>query len=103
MTREPTTAYMNRHAGPIDLVLVVEVSDTSLLADLVVKARFYARAGIVEYWVLDLNARQLHIHRLPADGEYSLITIHSEFDSVTISSHPNLPVAITDLLPPVIT
>ena len=100
VTREPTSAYMKRQPGPKDLVIVMEVSDTSLLADLVVKARLYARASIREYWVLDLNARQMHIHREPINGEYSNVTIHPETEMVSLIDYPDNAVIIADILPP---
>ncbi|HZT41277.1 MAG TPA: Uma2 family endonuclease [Chthonomonadaceae bacterium] len=78
-----------------------EISDTTLRTDLIVKARLYARAGIPEYWVLDLNARQLHIHREPADGEYTVVTIHAENETVAFASRHDAPIALADLLPPV--
>src|SRR5262249_7851782 len=58
---------------PQDLVLVVEISDTSLDFDLGVKAVLYARAGIADYWVLDLQGRRLIVHREPRDGRYHSI------------------------------
>jgi|SRR5579883_525819 len=53
-TNHPTTA-----------VLIVEVSDTTLNYDLTTKAELYATAGIAEYWVLDVENRQLHVFRDP--------------------------------------
>ena len=101
VTREPTTVYVNRHPGPEDLLFVMEVSDTTLRTDLLVKARLYARAGIAEYWVLDLNARQIHVHREPADGEYRVVTLHAEGESIALAVRPNAPIAIANLLPPI--
>ena len=100
VTREPTTAYLDRHPGPLDLLLVIEVSDTTLRPDLFVKSRLYARAGIAEYWVLDLNARQLHIYRDPIGGEYAVVTVHPETETVSPGIRPDAPVTIAALLPP---
>jgi len=100
VTYEPTTAYADRHPGPEDLLLVVEVSDTTLRSDLLVKARLYARAGIAEYWALDLNARQLYIHRTPAHGEYAVVSIHAETETVSPATRPDAPTVIANLLPP---
>ena len=100
VTREPENAYNGRHPGPDDLLLVVEISDTTLRTDLNVKARLYARAGIAEYWALDLNARQLHVHREPARGEYTQVTVHAETETVAFASRPEAPIAIAGLLPP---
>jgi len=100
VTRESTTAYSDHHPRPEDLLLVVEVSDATLRTDLIVKARLYARAGIAEYWTLDLNARQLHIHRQPVEGEYTAVTIHAEAETVALAARPDAPIAFADLLPP---
>jgi Uma2 family endonuclease len=100
VTIEPTIAYDGGHPGPADLLLVAEVSDASLLTDVVVKSRLYARAGIAEYWILDLAARGLHVHRAPVDGEYSSIIFHPETKTVSAAARPDAPVLIADLLPP---
>jgi Uma2 family endonuclease len=100
VTREATTVYADRHPGPGDLLVVVEVADSTLRTDLILKARLYARAGIPEYWVMDLNSRTLHVHREPANGEYSSIRVHTESDVVTLVSRPDAPVAVASLLPP---
>ncbi len=50
--------------------LVIEVSVSSLRHDLVVKRRLYARAGVKEYWVIDVDGRCVVRHRVPRDDEY---------------------------------
>ena len=50
---------------PTTALLVVEVADTTLAYDTTTKAELYATAGIADYWVLDLNGRQLHVFRDP--------------------------------------
>lgn len=57
-----------RDAHPVTAALVVEVADTSLAYDRVRKRAVYARAGIPEYWILDLNSDSLEVYRSP-DGE----------------------------------
>jgi Uma2 family endonuclease len=53
---------------PEEVFLIVEVADTTLRTDLGVKAALYARFGVREYWVIDVRARRLVVHRYP-DGE----------------------------------
>jgi Uma2 family endonuclease len=74
---------------PTDLDLVVEIADTSLAFDLTVKAALYARAGIVEYWVLDVPGRPLIVHRDPQSGQYGSVTAYSEQEGVAPLSGPN--------------
>jgi Uma2 family endonuclease len=56
--------YKKQH--PTTAVLVVEVADTTLQFDRTTKAALYARAGIPEYWIVNLADRVLEVHRQPA-------------------------------------
>ncbi len=58
---------------PDDILLLVEVADTSVRYDLTVKAALYARHGIREYWVVDLNNDTVTCHTHPAAGAYHRI------------------------------
>jgi Uma2 family endonuclease len=51
--------YRDRHPGPADVYLIVEVADTTLDFDLADKRTLYAAAGIAEYWVIDVRAKKL--------------------------------------------
>ena len=92
----PDAIVLNRPTGqidldnpqPADLRLVVEVSDTSLRFDLGAKARLYARAGIPDYWVLDVNGRKLIVHRRPEGGRYQSIEAYGEQESVAPLAAP---------------
>jgi Uma2 family endonuclease len=59
--------YRDRQAT--SAVLVVEIADSSLSIDTKTKSHLYALAGVPEYWVLDVNARQLHVFREPIADE----------------------------------
>ncbi len=58
---------------PEDVLLVVEVADSSRQFDLTVKAQLYARAGIAEYWVADITTRRIYVHRDPGSAKYSSV------------------------------
>ena len=57
--------YWKRHPGPVDVALVIEVSDSTLDRDRTVKLRSYARAGIPVYWIVNLIDRQIEVHTDP--------------------------------------
>lgn len=78
------------HPSPPDIALVVEVSDTSLAKDRLIKGGNYARAGIRDYWLLNLKNRTLEMRRGPGpveddetDIRYRSLAILGENDSVT--------------------
>ncbi len=62
--------YMDRLPTPADVLLIVEVADSSADFDREIKVGLYARHGIPEVWLLDLNAGVLTIYRKPAEGRY---------------------------------
>ena len=74
---------------PSDLHLVVEVSDSTLGFDLTTKARLYARARIVEYWVVDIPGRRIIVHRDPPEGQYRSVIAYAEQESVKPLASPD--------------
>jgi Uma2 family endonuclease len=64
----PVGTYSHEH--PAEAMLVIEVAATSQQLDLGAKAEVYATAGVIEYWVIDLPARTVHVHRSPVGAAY---------------------------------
>ncbi len=62
--------YADRHPGPADVALVIEVADTTLARDRTGKLRSYARAGIPAYWIVNLVDRQVEVYADPAAADY---------------------------------
>ncbi|MGH8580731.1 MAG: Uma2 family endonuclease [Gammaproteobacteria bacterium] len=65
--------FRHAHPRPDDVLLIVEVADTSLRYDREVKLPLYARHGILEVWIVDLENRCLHMFREPAEGGYKQV------------------------------
>lgn len=65
--------YADGHPKPSDILLVVEVADSTLAKDRLVKGPAYASSGIKEYWILNINDRQLEQYLEPKENEYQLI------------------------------
>jgi Uma2 family endonuclease len=66
IVRGDERTYDPRHPGPADFGIVIEVSDTTLAGDRDDKARMYARAGIPEYWIINLVDRQVEVYSAPS-------------------------------------
>ena len=92
--------FFTRHPDGNEVVLLVEVSDSSLPLDSVRKARLYARAGISEFWILDLNSRRLIVHRDPlSDGGWGEVRTHPQSARVSPLA-ATVDILVGDLLPP---
>ena len=85
--------YQQRHPGPADVLLMIEVSDTTARADRRIKAPLYARHGIPEYWLVDLPGRRLEVYREPRAGRYRQI---AEYRTGSVAPLA-LPEAVIDL------
>jgi len=82
---------------PPDVRLLVEVADSSLLYDRRTKLPLYARAGVVEAWLVDLEAGRIEIHRDPAD-RYREVRLPRAGEPFTPDAFPDLLVTLGDLL-----
>jgi len=93
--------YALSHPDPDEVLLIIEVSDTSLEFDLNAKRRAYAKAEIAEYWVLDVNSRELHVFLNPWEGDYTQHSTHQGDDEVVCTTISGLKVSVRELLPAV--
>jgi Uma2 family endonuclease len=83
-------AYLaeNRHPGPEDMGLVVEVSDTSVRTDRGTKRRIYARANVAQYWIVNVVDRRVEVYTDPSgpgdDPAYRQQRDHGPGDEVPV-------------------
>jgi Uma2 family endonuclease len=102
LRKQPGVArpYEAEHPTPEDVLLLVEVADSSTDWDLGEKAELYARYGVPELWVLDLPADRVVIHRDPtADGYASVVELPRD-GSISPLAFPDVSFTADDLLGP---
>ncbi len=91
--------YKTRHPGPKDIILLVEVSESSLRFDQGRKLVAYAKAGIKEYWIVNLVRRWVEIYREPSpDGSYGSVTRKQNDDLIAPEEFPDATMRVADLL-----
>jgi Uma2 family endonuclease len=93
------TDFPVENPGPQDLLLVVEVADSYLTYDVSTKGALYARAGIADYWVLDIPGRRLIVLRDPQEGRYQSALAYSPEESVAPLAAPSSELRVQDVLP----
>jgi Uma2 family endonuclease len=104
---EPDLIALKRSSDPFrlttppgaELALVVEVSDSSLILDLTIKAQLYARAGVSDYWVLDVNARRVIVHRQPEAGRYQSVAAYNDQEQVAPLGAPGSVFPVSSAFP----
>ncbi len=90
-------AYREHHPYPDDIFWLIEFSDSSLKKDLDPKAKLYAAAGILEYWVVNLNAQQVVVFRNPVNGSYQSEQVLSQGNIFPLA-FPDIAVSVRRLL-----
>jgi Uma2 family endonuclease len=92
--------YLDHEPAPDeDVLLLIEVSNSSLKGDTTVKAGIYARNGLPEYWVVDIPNNLLIVHRGPSAEGYGSVQTYRGSESVTPLAAPNSHVSLADMLP----
>jgi Uma2 family endonuclease len=90
--------YRTAHPGPEDILLLVEVAETSAAYDREVKASLYARSGIREYWLVDLVSESIEVYRGPIPEEYHQVRQLRHGDRIAPEAFPDVEIAIDDAL-----
>ena len=92
--------YTRSHPTPADVLLVIEVADSSLEYDRQVKAHLYGRGGVPETWVKNLPEDCIERFTEPGPDGYAQHTVHRRGETLTPASLPDMELAVSDLLPP---
>jgi Uma2 family endonuclease len=99
---EPDVAVVVRGdydlSHPTTAFLVVEVAESSLNKDRLVKADLYATAAVEEYWIVDLASGVIEVHTDPSAGRYARLTPARPGESVRLRAFPDLVVQVGAVL-----
>jgi Uma2 family endonuclease len=98
LLRPPVTRYRERGPTGEDVLLLIEVADTSLAYDRGRKLALYAREGIPEVWIVNLKQNQIEVHREPLGGRYQQTTVYERGSTVSPSAFPDLVLPVSEVL-----
>ncbi len=97
LVRRPWRGYPAAHPRPGDSFLVIEVADTSCETDLGAKLALYARAGIPEFWIVDLTTDGVLVCRNPGGDRYGSMTRVEPSGILEVSGLPGVTVPAASL------
>ena len=93
-------AYRSAHPTPNDVLLLIEVADSSLAVDRAIKAPLYAAAGMPELWIVDLAGEALEVYQDPDPAGYRRYRRHVRGETVISSTLPALSLTVDEILGP---
>ena len=97
VVRLPKTQYRERHPSADDIYWLVEIADSTFDTDISEKKQIYARAGIREYWVVNVQGKQLRVFRHPQRGDYLSEEAYSQ-GTISPLAFPDLEISIKRLI-----
>jgi Uma2 family endonuclease len=89
--------YRSAHPTPADVLLIVEVADTSPAYDTQIKMPLYARHGIPEVWLTDLPNRRFLVHRIPTQMGFQDVQTLTDLSAVTPLLLPEVSIELSDV------
>lgn len=96
----PADISQDRKPAAADTLLVVEVADTSLAYDRQTKGPLYARAGVPEYWLIDLNGERIEQYREPSPAGYRAMHLFLRGEHLSPAFAPALRISVDEVLGP---
>lgn len=99
LAKPPRQTYFERHPHPEDIFLVLEISDTTISFDRNTKATAYAKAGIIQYLLLNLQNQTIEDYREPAEDGYQSKQTYKTGQSFKLVVFPEIEVKLEEMLP----
>ncbi|HTD33306.1 MAG TPA: Uma2 family endonuclease [Candidatus Elarobacter sp.] len=90
--------YAERLPIPEDVLAVIEVSDSRLRFDRSEKLRLYAKAGIPEYWIVDVKKKAIEVYRGRHDLGYAKPVVAKKGEGVAFAAFPDVVFAVDELV-----
>lgn len=97
LAKAPLSNYALRHPAPKDILLIMEIADSSVAIDRQ-KAQKYAENGIAQYLILNLNTNEIEEYREPDTEGYRFKKTYTKDESFNLVAFPDVSVKVSDLL-----
>lgn len=90
--------YATSHPRSEDILLLVEVADTSMTYDQGVKRPLYAAAGVPEVWIVALPETRVYVCRRPTAGRYADVQVYGRGATISVEQLPGVGVAVDQII-----
>jgi Uma2 family endonuclease len=98
LLRRKADFYESGHPKSQDILLVVEVADTTVESDRQIKIPLYAENGIVEVWLVDINQQCIEVYREPSPNGYQNIQRFMRGQNLSILAFPEIIISVNEVL-----
>jgi len=99
IAKGPVSDYDEKHPVAGDLIVVIEISKSSLASDRKRKLGLYAYSGIPEFWIVNLVDKQVEVYSVPVGETYSETKIYKAGDNLPLSFAPGKSLPVAEFVP----
>ena len=90
--------YASRSPAPEDILLLIEVSDSTLASDRNVKLALYARFNIPEVWIANIPARVVETYQDPVDCEYTNSSVYRPGETISPAAFDDVEIPVSQFI-----
>lgn len=90
--------YEKQHPQPSDILLLIEVADTTIEFDQQVKIPLYCQNHIQEVWLIDLNQNIIRMYRTPTANGYQFIQLFEPEQTLALGAFPDVTINVNEIL-----
>jgi Uma2 family endonuclease len=89
--------YATAHPQPQDILLLIEVADSTVVYDREVKIPLYAEANIIEVWLVDINEQVVEVYQQPTAAGYQFMQKFASGESLSIPGFPDVNISVDEI------
>jgi Uma2 family endonuclease len=90
--------YRGKRPTPEDVLILIEVSDTSLKYDKSIKLHLYAEAAIPEYWLVNLVDKAIEVHKDPREGTYQSVARVQSGETIQLPGELDGAISVAEII-----
>ncbi len=97
LVKRPSSLYADCHPTPDDIFLLIEVSDSTLKYDREVKIPLYAKAGISEVWIANIEEQIFEVYKSPNQDRYEQVQNYGKGEMISMSMFTDIAIAVDEV------
>jgi Uma2 family endonuclease len=97
LVKRPSSLYVDCHPKAADIFLLIEVSDSTLKYDREVKTPLYAKSGIPEVWIVNIEEQIFEVYKLPNQDSYEQVQTYGKGELIPMSMFADMAIAVDEI------
>jgi Uma2 family endonuclease len=97
LVKRPSSLYVDCHPKAADIFLLIEVSDSTLKYDREIKIPLYAKAGIPEVWIANIEEQVFEVYKSPNQDHYEQVKLYGKGELIPMSMFADIAIAVDEI------